>query len=89
MQQYAQRNFKKYLHYYIFPRWAAEKKYLVLVWSIISVAGGVCGAGLSIAKSPLAIYVWHVGILSTFICITYFLKGIYQVYLDRGWDTLY
>ncbi len=89
MKQYAQRNLKKYLHYYTFPRWSAENKYLILLCSIIAMAGGITGAGMSHMEIPSAIFVWHIGIASLLVCLTYFIKGTYQTYMDMGWDIYY
>ena len=89
MKQYAQRNLKKYLHYYTFPRWSAENKYLILVCSAIAMAGGIGGAGLTYMKNPSAIFVCHMGIAATSVCLFYFVKGTYQTYMDMGWDIYY
>ena len=89
MKQYAQRNLKKYLHYYIFPRWSAENKYLILLFSIIAMAGGAGGAFLTHMEIPSAIFVWHIGIVATLVCLPYFIKGTYQRYMDMGWDIYY
>jgi hypothetical protein len=89
MKQYAQRNLRKYLHYYIFPRWSADNKYLVLLCSIVAMTGGVGGAFLTHIKISSAIFVWHMGIAATSVCLFYFIKGTYQRYMDMGWDIYY
>ena len=89
MKQYAQRDFKKYLHYYTFPRWSAENKYLILMFSTIAMMCGVGGAGMSHMEIPSAIFVWHTGLAATLICLPYYIKGTYQKFMDLGWDTYY
>ena len=82
MKQYAQRDLKKFLHYYTFPRWSAEKKYLILLCSIIAMAGGLCGAFLTHMQIPSATFFWHMGIATTSVCLYCFFKETYQTYMD-------
>jgi uncharacterized membrane protein YfcA len=89
MKQYAQRDIKNYLHYYTFPRWSAENKYLILILSLIAMLGGVFGAGLSYSNIPSAIFVWHFGIAVMAVLLVYCVKGKYQEYMDCGWDIYY
>lgn len=79
----------KLLHYYTFPRWSAEYKYRVLFCSIISFIGGVSGPALLHYKNSLGVYVWHTGLVALLICSFFYIKGTYQKYIDRAWDTYY
>lgn len=80
---------KQWLHYYTFPRWSAEFKYLVLLCSCISCFCGAGGAFLVHQKNFLGVYMWHAGLVALLFCSFLFIKGTYRKYLDRAWDTYY
>jgi hypothetical protein len=44
---------------------------------------------MSHMKISSAIFVWHIGLASLLYCLTYFIKGTYQTYMDMGWDIYY
>ena len=89
MKQYARRDFKKYLHYYTFPKWTASNKFIILFFAVISFITGLAGAGLSHLDMPQAILIWHTAIVTTSICMIYCVKGLYEVYMGYGWDINY
>ena len=89
MKEYARRDFKKYLHYYTFPKWAASSKFTILFLSAISCIAGLAGAGLSHMSIPNAPFVWHTAIFTTIPCLIYYTKGLYEVYMAYGWDINY
>ena len=80
---------KQIAHYYTFPKWSFEHKYLILILSFLSLAGGAGGAYLCHIKNPLAVYTWHFGVIAILICSVYFVKGTYQKYLAYAWDVYY
>jgi hypothetical protein len=89
MKEYVRRDFKKYLHYYTFPKWAASSKFIILFFAAISCIAGLVGAGLSHMNVPHAPFVWHAAIFTTIPCLTYCIKGLYEVYMAYGWDINY
>ena len=89
MKEYARRDFKKYLHYYTFPKWSARYKFTILVLAVIGCLTGLVGAGLSHMNLPYASYVWHVSIFTIIPCLIYCIKGLYEVYMAYGWDINY
>ena len=83
------RNIKNLLHYYIFPRWSADYKCIILLCSIISCLGGSGGALLQHYKNPLGVYAWHIGLIAVLACMIFYIKGTYRKYLDYAWDAYY
>ena len=89
MKQYAQRDFNKYLHYYIFPKWSAGRRFTILFFASISCIAGLAGAGLSHMNIQQATLVWHIAMVTTITCLIYYVKGLYEVYMAYGWDINY
>lgn len=80
---------KRWIHYYTFPRWSADFKYLVLLLSCISCLCGAGGAYLVHQKFSWGVYLWHAGAVALLCCSVLFIKGTYRKYLDRAWDVYY
>jgi hypothetical protein len=89
MKEYVQRDFKKYLHYYTFPKWSAANKFTILFLSAVSCVTGLTGAGLSHMNIPHASFVWHIAIFTLLPCLPYYIRGLYDVYMAYGWDINY
>jgi hypothetical protein len=82
----ARRNF----HIYIFPLWTLENRSTILVCALISFLGGVGGAALLHYKiKAMGTATWHVGLFALLVYFSYYIRGVYQKYLDCAWDVYY
>lgn len=77
------------MYYYTFPKWSRGRELKVLVSTSICFLGGVGGAFLTYLKHPSAAYVWHTGIFAFFPFMTFYVKGLYQKYMDCAWDAYF
>lgn len=78
-----------YLCYYTFPEWSYNNKKWILFCTVISLLGGIAGSYLSHSGNTYGILAWHIGMFALMVCFICFLRGTYQKYMDRGWDTYY
>jgi hypothetical protein len=81
---------KNKFHAVIFPVWSVENTRIILVCALISFLGGLGGALLLHFKmKTMGIVTWHVGLFALLVYFSYYLKGVYQKYMDCAWDVYY
>ena len=81
---------KKPAKMYIYPKWSHENQTAVLFCSIIGFAFAVCGAGLLHCKLRTAgLVTWHIGLFAVLVYAAYYIRGLYQKYMDCAWDVYY
>ena len=58
--------------------------------AVIGVVFGICGAGLLHCKlrTP-GLVTWHIGLAAVLVYLTYYIRGLYQKYMDCAWDVYY
>lgn len=75
---------------YIYPKWSHENRIAVLCCSVIGFVFGVSGAGLLHCKLRTAgIVTWHIGLFAVLVYTAYYIRGMYQKYIDCAWDVYY
>jgi hypothetical protein len=81
---------KRNFHAYIFPVWTTENRSLVLLCALISFLGGVVGAAMLHFKiRTMGTATWHVGLFALLVYFSYYIRGVYQKYIDYAWDVYY
>jgi hypothetical protein len=81
---------KKPAQLYIYPKWSYASKTAVLFCAVI---GLLCGAGgavmLHYKLKTAGIITWHVGMIAVMGNSYYYIRGMYQKYMDCAWDVYY
>jgi len=77
------------LYYYTFPKWSRGREIKVFLSTGICFLGGVAGAVLAHIKHPTAAYMWHMGLFALFPYMAFYVKGLYQKYMDCAWDAYF
>jgi len=81
---------KKPPPHYIYPRWSHENRTAVLFCAVIGFIFGICGAGLLHCKMRTAgLVTWHIGLAAVLVYASYYIRGLYQKYMDCAWDVYY
>ncbi len=81
---------KRSIQNYIFPLWTLENRSTILSCALISFLGGVGGAVLLHFKiKTMGTAAWHIGLFALLLYFSYYIRGVYQKYIDCAWDVYY